>query len=107
MKKKAEEVKKVETDLRETEEELTLRLEVLPNLPDEDVPAGGKENNEVVKTGGEKPTFEYQIKDHVQLAEDLGLLDLERASKISGSNFSYIYRYGCKIRVGFNKFLHR
>lgn len=97
LKKKAEEVKKVETDLRETEEELTLRLEVLPNLPDEDVPAGGKENNEVVKTGGEKPTFEYQIKDHVQLAEDLGLLDLERASKISGSNFSIYTGMGARL----------
>ncbi len=87
----------METDLRETDEELTLRLEVLPNLPDEDVPAGGKENNEVVKTGGEKPTFEYQIKDHVQLAEDLGLLDLERASKISGSNFSIYTGMGARL----------
>ncbi len=97
LKKKSEEVKKVETDLRETEKELTLRLEVLPNLPDEDVPAGGKENNEVVKTVGEKPTFEYQIKDHVQLAEDLGLLDLERVSKISGSNFSMYTGMGARL----------
>lgn len=97
LKKKSEEVKKVETDLREAEEELTLRLEVLPNLPDEDVPTGGKENNEDVKTVGEKPTFEYQIKDHVQLAEDLGLLDLERASKISGSNFSIYTGMGARL----------
>ncbi|KUK67561.1 MAG: Serine--tRNA ligase [candidate division WS6 bacterium 36_33] len=97
LKKKSEEVKKVETDLREAEKELTLRLEVLPNLPDEDVPAGGKENNEDVKTVGEKPTFEYQIKDHVQLAEDLGLLDLERASKISGSNFSMYTGMGARL----------
>jgi len=97
LKKRSEEVKKVETDLRKAEKELTLRLEVLPNLPDEDVPAGGKENNEDVKTVGEKPTFEYQIKDHVQLAEDLGLLDLERASKISGSNFSMYTGMGARL----------
>ena len=62
LKKRSEEVKKVETDLRKAEKELTLRLEVLPNLPDEDVPAGGKENNEDVKTVGEKPTLNIKLK---------------------------------------------
>jgi seryl-tRNA synthetase len=97
LKKKSEEVKKVETDLREAEKELTLRLEVLPNLPDEDVPAGGKEGNEDIKVVGERPIFDYQIKDHVQLAEELGLLDLERASKISGSNFSMYTGMGARL----------
>jgi seryl-tRNA synthetase len=97
LKKKSEEIKKIETDLREAEKELTLKLEVLPNLPDEDVPAGGKENNEDVKVMREKPTFNFEIKDHVQLAEDLGLLDLERASKISGSNFSMYTGMGARL----------
>ena len=97
LKKKSEEIKKVEADLRETEKELTSRLEVLPNLPDEDVPAGGKENNEDINVMGEKPTFDFEIKDHVQLAEDLGLLDLERASKISGSNFSMYTGMGARL----------
>jgi seryl-tRNA synthetase len=97
LKKKSEEIKKVEAELREAEKELVLRLEVLPNLPDEDVPAGGKENNEDIKVVGEKPTFDHEIKDHVQLAEDLGLLDLERASKISGSNFSMYTGIGARL----------
>jgi len=97
LKKKSEEIKKVEAELREAEKELVLRLEVLPNLPDEDVPAGGKEENEDIKTVGEKPTFDYEIKDHVQLAEELGLLDLERASKISGSNFSMYTGIGARL----------
>lgn len=97
LKKKSEEIKKVEADLREAEKELTLRLEVLPNLPDEDVPAGGKEGNEDIKVVGEKPTFDFEIKDHVQLAEDLKLLDLERASKISGSNFSMYTGMGARL----------
>ena len=97
LKKKSEEIKKVEAALRETEKELTSRLEVLPNLPDEDVPAGGKENNEDINVMGEKPTFDFEIKDHVQLAEDLGLLDLERASKISGSNFSMYTGMGARL----------
>jgi seryl-tRNA synthetase len=97
LKKKSEEIKKVEAELREAEKELVLRLEVLPNLPEEDVPAGGKENNEDIKVVGEKPTFDYEIKDHVQLAEELGLLDLERASKISGSNFSMYTGIGARL----------
>ena len=97
LKKKSEEVKKLEADLREIERELTSKLEVLPNLPDEDVPAGGKENNEDIKVTGEKPTFDFEIKDHTKLAENLGLLDLERASKISGSNFSMYTGMGARL----------
>jgi len=97
LKKESEETKKIEAGLREAERELTSKLEVLPNLPDEDVPAGGKENNEDIKVVGEKPTFDFEIKDHVQLAENLGLLDLERASKISGSNFSMYTGMGARL----------
>jgi seryl-tRNA synthetase len=46
---------------------------------------------------GEKPTFDFEIKDHVQLSEDLGLLDLERASKISGSNFGMYTGMGARL----------
>ncbi len=84
-------VKEMEEKLRIKEEELNSFLDVLPNIPDEDVPAGGKENNEVVKVVGEKPVFSFKIKDHVALGENLRVLDLERASKISGSNF-FMYK---------------
>ncbi len=80
-------VKEIEERLREKDDQLKSLLEVLPNIPDEDVPAGGKESNEVVKVVGEKPEFNFKIKDHVALGEALDVLDLERASKISGSNF--------------------
>ena len=84
-------VKEVEENLRKKDDELTALLETLPNIPDEDVVAGGKENNEVIKITGEKPVFKFPIKDHVALGEDLNVLDLERASKISGSNF-FMYK---------------
>jgi len=84
-------VKEVEEKLRVKDEGLKSLLEVLPNIPEEDVVAGGKENNEVVKIVGEKPMFKFKIKDHVALGEDLDVLDLERASKISGANF-FMYK---------------
>lgn len=68
-------------------------LEPLPNLPDPDVPAGGKENNEVVRTVGRRPEFGFTPKDHVELARTLGLIDYERGTKLGGSGF-WLYRGG-------------
>lgn len=65
-------------------------LKVLPNLPDEDLLPGGKENNKPIYTYKEKPVFSFPIKDHVELEESLGLIDYERAAKISGRG-TWIY----------------
>ena len=62
----------------------------LPNLPDEDLLAGGKENNKPIKLFGTKPTFDFIPKDHVELAKSLGLIDYERGAKLAG-NGSWIY----------------
>jgi len=66
-------------------------LDALPNLPDDDVVAGGKENNEVVRTDGALPAFDFAAKDHVQLAEDLGLVDYKRGAALAGNGY-WIYR---------------
>ena len=97
LKERAKDVKEAEQKLKETEKELTSKLEVLPNIPDEDVIAGGKENNEVVKEFKEKPVFEFEIKDHVQLGNDLDILDFQRATKISGNNFSIYKGLGARL----------
>lgn len=65
-------------------------MEALPNIPDEDVLAGGKENNKVIYTFKEKPTFNFKPKDHTTLALDLGLIDYERGVKLGGQG-SWIY----------------
>lgn len=97
LKERAKDVKEAEQKLKETEKELTSKLEVLPNIPDEDVIAGGKENNEVVREFKEKPVFEFEIKDHVQLGNDLDILDFQRATKISGNNFSIYKGLGARL----------
>ena len=63
----------------------------IPNLPDADLKAGGKENNECVHLFGEKPQFDFPIKNHVELCESLGLIDYERGAKLAG-NGSWVYR---------------
>ncbi len=62
----------------------------LPNLPDEDLLPGGKENNRPIRTFGTKPQFDFPFKNHVDLCRDLGLIDYERGAKLAG-NGSWIY----------------
>ena len=79
-----------EAKLKELDQKIYDFLVVLPNIPDDDLLAGGKENNKVIKTVGKKPEFSFKMKDHVELAESLGLVDYERGSKIAGRG-SWIY----------------
>ncbi|MDD4382492.1 MAG: serine--tRNA ligase, partial [Candidatus Dojkabacteria bacterium] len=97
LKKKSEELKGIEEQLRVVEAQLKEKLDILPNIPQDDVQAGGKENNEVIKEVGEKPLFTYSIKDHVQLGKDLDIFDFDRATKISGNNFSMYKGLGARL----------
>lgn len=80
-----------EVELKAVEARIESFLLELPNLPDEDLLAGGKENNEVIKMVGQAPVFTFPKKDHVELAESLGIIDYQRAAKISGAG-TWIYR---------------
>lgn len=91
------EVKELESKVSDIDAKLIELLEVLPNIPDEDVVAGGKESNQVIKTVGDKPNFDFEIKDHVQLGTELKLFDFERASKISGNNFTLYSGLGARL----------
>ncbi|MDD5289831.1 MAG: serine--tRNA ligase [Patescibacteria group bacterium] len=87
MKTVGERVKDFDEKLNKVEEELKEKIFELPNLPADDVVAGGKENNKVIKTFGKQPKFKFAPKDHVELATSLGLIDYERAAKMSGAGF--------------------
>ncbi|MFA6369750.1 MAG: serine--tRNA ligase, partial [Patescibacteria group bacterium] len=82
-----DEIKAKKEELDKLEETLQEKMAALPNIPAADVVAGGKENNEVVYTFGNKPEFDFEPKDHVELATSLGLIDYERAAKMSGAGF--------------------
>ena len=77
----------LENKQKEIAERLKLELSILPNLPDEDVPVGDEECNQEIKTSGEKKEFDFEVKEHFDLGENLGLMDFEKASKISGARF--------------------
>ena len=81
---------KVEEELAELDKKIFAFVSELPNLPDEDLVGGGKENNQVIKVVNPKPEFSFKIKDHVELAESLGLVDYDRGGKIAGRG-SWVY----------------
>ncbi|MBZ9686424.1 serine--tRNA ligase [Clostridium estertheticum] len=91
MKEVSSNIKLLEERLTPLGEKITTFLEGLPNLPDEDVLAGGKENNKVIREWGKKPDFKFVPKDHVELVTTHNLVDYERGVKLSGNGF-WIYK---------------
>ena len=79
-----------EKELKDLEDKIFNFLAELPNIPDDDLLGGGKENNKPIKVFGKKPEFNFPLKDHVELATSLGLVDYDRAAKIAGRG-AWIY----------------
>jgi len=76
---------------RELDEALKHALSVLPNIPLDDVPVGKDESDNVeIRVSGSKPEFGFETKEHFELGEALGMMDFERAAKMSGSRFTIL-----------------
>ena len=87
MRELGEKIKKSDEELIKIEKEFNKKISELPNIPADDVLPGGKENNKTIHTYLDKPKFSFKIKDHMELVKNLGLVDYERAVKMSGSGF--------------------
>ena len=95
-------------DRRRDEAEAAMRelLSTLPNLPHESVPVGADESaNAEVRRWGHPPEFDFEVKDHVDLGAQLGILDLERASKIAGARFSILRGAGALLERALINFM--
>jgi seryl-tRNA synthetase len=92
--KKIKEVKNLlsqkEAELREIEESFHQLMLRVPNIPDPTAPIGGEENNKEIFRWGDVPTFKYELKDHISLAKDLDLIDIEAGVKVSGFRGYYL-----------------
>lgn len=82
------ELKQQEAELQQIEKDYSLQLLSCPNILASDVPSGNKENNKEVKSFGQKPTFDFEVKDHLQLGTDLGWFDFAGAAKMTAGNFA-------------------
>jgi len=84
-------LKSKEDRLEKLQEDFYKLIRNIPNIPKDDVPVGKDESqNEIVKISGKKPDFGFKPKDHLELGVVNGLIDVERAAKVSGSRFAYL-----------------
>jgi seryl-tRNA synthetase len=89
MKRVSARIKELDESLADLRGRMEAFLSWIPNLPAEGVPVGRDSGaNKVVRVVGDPPEFSFPVRDHVELGARLGILDLERASKIAGARFS-------------------
>ena len=95
-----EKQKIVDENLRSIEKSLNEVLEEIPNIPADDVPVGKDDaDNVVLKTVGDIPQFDFTPLDHIDLGEKLDILDVKKASELSGSRFGYFKNQGAVLEM--------
>ncbi len=81
----------IDEKFKKTAEEFNKLMLQIPNLPTDDAPIGKNEkDNKVLRKIGDKPKFNFEQKDYLEIAEKLGLIDVKRAAKVAGSRFGYL-----------------
>lgn len=89
MKELSNEIKEMDVKVKEIDENIKQKILYIPNIPNEVVPVGNDDQDNIeMRTWGEPRNFEFDIKAHWDLGVDLGILDFERAAKITGARFS-------------------
>ena len=102
----ATQIKELDKNLAEMQEQLDNILSGLPNLPHASVPKGKDEtNNPVIRTMGEPPEFGFDPKAHWDLGQMLGILDFERAAKITGARFPLYFGAGARLERALINFM--
>ena len=97
-KQRAQKIKQLEFELDSAERQRTVLLETLPNIPHSSVPVGKTAaDNVVVRSWGEPRAFEFEPKPHWDLGTELGIIDFERATKISGTRFAFLLGAGAQL----------
>ncbi len=91
-------IAELDTERDQAETRMRELLSTLPNIPHETVPVGKDESaNKEIRRWGTKPDFDFEPKDHVDLGTALGILDLERATKIAGARFAILNGAGARL----------
>jgi seryl-tRNA synthetase len=111
-KQKLEQAKTVDTEIADTEREVTAEQEKehdllmrLPNMLHDSVPAGaGDSDNVTIRTWGKIPSFSFPVKNHIDLALDLDIVDIERAGKVAGSRFYYLKNQAVQLDMALMSF---
>lgn len=106
MKAVSAEIKGLEKELADTEAKIQELITIVPNLPDASVPSGAsEEDNQVVRTWGEERTYDFTPKPHWEIGTQLGILDFERAAKLSGARFTVLFGAGARLERALISFM--
>ena len=106
LKRISDESKELDVKERSVNQQLEELLLGVPNLPDPSIPDGKSDaDNLEVRRVGEVPRFDFKVKDHVELGVDLGIMDFERASKLSGARFSVLKGHGARLERALMAFM--
>ncbi|KAB2344794.1 serine--tRNA ligase [Actinomadura rudentiformis] len=95
----AQQVKEAEAEADRLAAELDTVLKVVPNLIEDGAPAGGEQDFVTLEHVGEVPSFDFEPKDHLELGEGLGAIDMERGAKVSGARFYYLTGVGARLQL--------
>ncbi|WP_405087935.1 serine--tRNA ligase [Microbispora sp. NBC_01389] len=93
-------VKTAEAEAAALAGELDELLMTVPNIVEEGAPPGGEDDFVVIEEAGEKPVFDFEPRDHVELGELLGAIDTERGAKVSGARFFFLKGAGARLQLG-------
>jgi seryl-tRNA synthetase len=103
---RSQRIKQMEVELDAVEHQRSRLLATIPNLPHESVPVGqGSAENVVVRTWGEPRVFDFEVKAHWDLGTQLGIIDFERATKISGARFAVLMGAGAQLERALINFM--
>lgn len=106
MREVGDRIKQMDEHIRQLEEELNALLLSIPNIPHESVPVGqSEEDNVEVRRWGEPRSFSFEPKPHWDIADQLGLLDFERAAKVTGSRFVFYKGLGARLERALINFM--
>ncbi|MBB6454409.1 seryl-tRNA synthetase [Salirhabdus euzebyi] len=106
MREVGDRIKELDNELKELEDKLQTLLLSVPNIPHESVPVGESEDDNIeARTWGKIPTFNFEAKPHWDLATNLGMVDFERASKITGSRFVFYKGLGARLERALMNFM--
>ncbi|MEC2058104.1 serine--tRNA ligase [Peribacillus psychrosaccharolyticus] len=106
MRQVGDQIKSFDEELRSVEEVLDKLLMSIPNIPHESVPVGETEDDNVeIRKWGEVPAFDFEPKPHWDVATELGILDFERAAKVTGSRFVFYKGLGARLERALINFM--
>jgi len=100
-----QQIKTLDAEIAEIEPKLEQELLWLPNIPAEDVPEGTEENNKQIRTWGEIQQKNFPAKPHWELGKALGIMELERATKITGTSFTMLRGQGARLERALINFM--